>query len=565
MAYLTPSSGSQVGKRIELVRPETTLGRHPQCDIVLDAGAVSRQHARIRSVGENRFVLDDLHSRNGTFLNGEKVLESTVLRDGDLITICDFEYQFHADSDSGPIENFSTHLAPGSSFGVIMVDDGGATDAGRSVQRKLDLRSSAGNTSLTTSAETRLEAVLSIARNLGGAIELDKVLPTLLDTLFSIFLQADRAFIVLQEGDALVPKWIKTRKGLPEEQFQVSRTIIREVMESKHAIISLDAATDSRFDAAMSIADFGIRSIIVAPLLSSSGEALGVLQMDTQDSKRKFTPDDLEVLAGIATQAGIAIENARLHERIVAQQRVEQDLKLARSVQEAFLPKRSPEVGGWKFYNYYRPAEHIGGDYFDYIPLANGKIAVVVADVAGHGVAAAMLMAKLSAEVRFLLASHPKPADAITQLNQHLAELSVEKFVTLVCLVIEPETGMCDLVNAAHMLPIWVHRCGKITEPGEQESGIPLGIMRDYEYESVTFQLQPGERIVLYTDGINEAENPAGQMFGIPRLKEILDSARGTLPELGSHLMRQHSLFCGRAPQNDDICLVLVERSAETP
>ncbi|RMF42548.1 MAG: FHA domain-containing protein [Planctomycetota bacterium] len=561
MAYLTPSSGSQFGKRIELTRPVTVMGRHPQCDIVLDAGPVSRQHARIRAVGEDQFVLEDLNSRNGTFLNGQKLKEATILRDGDMITICDFEYLFHSETDSGPIERFTTHLAPGSSFGVIMVDDGGAQESSRSVERKLDLRASSSGTALTTSAETRLEAVLSIARNLGGTIELDKVLPKLLDTLFTIFLQADRAFIVLQEGDQLVPKWIKTRKGIPDEEFQVSRTIIREVMDSKHAIISLDAATDSRFDSAMSIADFGIRSIIVAPLLSSSGEALGVLQMDTKDAKRKFTPDDLEVLAGIATQAGIAIENARLHERIVAQQRVEQDLKLARSVQEAFLPHKSPEVPGWRFFNYYRPAEHIGGDYFDYIPLSNGKIAVVVADVAGHGVAAAMLMAKLSAEARFLLASHPKAAEAITLLNQRLAELSVEKFVTLVCLVIDPETGACELVNAAHMLPIWVHQDGRITEPGEQESGIPLGIMRDYPYESVSLQLEVGDRIVLYTDGINEAVNPAGEMFGIPRLKEVLKKSIGPLPELGARIMQQHSMFCGRAPQGDDICLVLVERS----
>ncbi|GIW98826.1 MAG: hypothetical protein KatS3mg111_2159 [Pirellulaceae bacterium] len=563
MAFLTPTGGSQFGRRIELNRAETVFGRHPACDVVLEAGPVSRHHARIVQQSDGHYVLEDLQSRNGTLLNGQRVVNPTTLHDGDLITICDFEYLFHDEQQQGDARRFQEHLSEGSSLGVVLIDDGGQRDASRSVQRKLDVRKSSAGTQLTSSAEMRLHAVLSIARNLAGAIKLDEVLPKLLNTLFEIFLQADRAFIVLQEGEQLVPKWNKTRTGDPQQELRISRTVIREVMESKEAIISLDASADSRFQSAMSIADFSIRSIIVAPLIDSAGNALGALQIDTLDARRQFSHDDLEVLAGIATQAGIAIEKARLHEQLIHQQQVEQDLRLARSVQEAFLPQDYPQVPGWQFYSYYHPAEQIGGDYYDFIPLADGTLAVVVADVAGHGVAAAMLMAKLSAEVRYLLASSSDPAAAVNQLNKRLARLSVEKFVTLLCVIIDPRNGQCTLVNAAHMLPLWVRADGELLEPGHEESGLPLGVFDDAEYSSSSLQLAPGDRLVLYTDGINEAMNLEGKMFGIPRLKKAIAQHRGTLVELGRHIMDSVHKFCGRARQNDDMCLVLIQRDGD--
>ena len=225
---------------------------------------------------------------------------------------------------------------------------------------------------------------------------------------------------MLREGEELVPRWIKTRHEDQQETFRISRTVMREVMESKQAIISLDATSDERFEMANSISDFRIRSIIVAPLLDSDGEPIGAIQMDTLDSKRQFEAKDFEILAGIASQAGVAIQNAKLHEQLVQQQRVEQDLELARNVQQAFLPSKHPDPAGYEFYHYYLPADQIGGDYYDYIELADGRLAIIVADVVGHGVAAAMLMAKLSAETRFLLASESDPASAITILNQRI-------------------------------------------------------------------------------------------------------------------------------------------------
>ena len=559
MAFLTSISGSGFGKRFELDKPKIVLGRHPDCDVTIEVGAVSRQHAQILVDGE-RFEIEDLKSRNGTFLNGQLLSERTLISDGDLIRICDVEYSFHGDEQLNAPVFDATGGADASSFGVIMVDDQASEGSSRAVQNKLDIRQSEHGSQLTTNAEARLQAVLEITRSLGRTLKLEDVLPKVLDTLFKVFLQADRAFVVLVENGDLVPRWIKTRQASQEESFRISRTVMNEVMESKQAIISLDATSDERFEMANSISDFRIRSMIVAPLLDAKGEPLGAIQMDTLQSKRHFDQADLEVLGAIATQAGVAIENAQLHESYVTQQRVEQDLELARNVQQAFLPNQSPGIEGYSFFDYYSPADQIGGDYFDYIELADGRLAVIVADVVGHGVAAAMLMAKLSAETRFQLARHPNPAEAITRLNSRIAALGVEKFVTLLCLVLDPQTGKLDIVNAGHMAPLWLRAGGGVEEPGVPQSGIPVGIMDDFEYELTQVQVDVGDTLVLYTDGINEAPSPEGQLFGIKQLQTLVHDGRGAIDEIGQQIIDEVKTFTKGTAQADDMCLVLLSR-----
>lgn len=556
MAYLTAINGSAFGKRIELSKPSMTMGRHPDCDIIIEVGAVSRQHAKI-DTGPTGIHLHDLNSRNGTFLNGQLIDRPTKLQEGDLIRICDVEYSFHDPTALGSSEL----RIGGSSFGIMLVDDGQEDSKQRAVQNKLDIRGSNSGTQLTTSAEARLKAVLEITQSLGRSVRLEEVLPKVLDTLFKVFLQADRAFIVLVENEQLIPKWIKTRQLDQQESFRISRTVMREVMATKEAIISLDASTDERFEMAQSISSFRIRSMIVAPLLDSRGDAIGAIQMDTIDAKRQFEKGDLEILASIAMQAGIAIENAQLHEVVLEQNRVEQDLELARQVQQAFLPSQSPEARGYQFYNYYRPADQIGGDYFDYIPLSGDRLAVIVADVVGHGVAAAMLMAKVSAETRYCLASHDDLAQAVSLLNQRISALNLRRFVTFLCLRIELNSGKVDIVNAGHMPPIWIQQVKRdICEPGDDEAGIPLGIMEDYQYENISISLEPGDELMMYTDGISEAPDVNGQMYGIDRLRNYARTSDGNISKIGAAIIVNVDEFTKNTRQADDMCLVIVKR-----
>lgn len=559
MAYLTTISGSGFGKRTDLTKNVSILGRHPECDVIIEVGAVSRQHARIEQVGD-ALVLQDLNSRNGTFLNGQLVDKPVELQDGDLIRICDMEFSFHNPKGVGSSEL----MIEGSTYGVMLVDDLLETNQQREVQSKLDIRGPTHAAQLTTTAEARLQAVLEITQKLGRSVRLEEVLPKVLDTLFQIFLQADRAFIVLVEGDRLIPKWIKTRHEEQHENFRISRTVMREVMESKQAIISLDASSDERFEMAQSIANFRIRSMIVAPLLDSNGQAIGAIQMDTLDSKRHFEKGDLEILYSIAVQAGIAIENAQLHEVVLEQNRVEQDLALARQVQRAFLPSKAPQVSGYQFYNFYGPADEVGGDYFDYIPLGDGRLAVIMADVVGHGIAAAMLMAKLSAEARYCLASHHDLAAATSSLNQRITDLQLERFITFLCLRLDLKSGNVTIVNAGHMLPIWKRQAmGSIEQPGDAEAGIPLGILDDYDYESINIRLEPGDEILLYTDGISEAPNSAGQLYGTNRLCQHAQTGNGDLELLGKTIMDDVTNFTRNTRQADDMCLVLIRQELQ--
>ena len=211
----------------------------------------------------------------------------------------------------------------------------------------------------------------------------------------------------------LVPKAIKHRRNDDAQTLRISRTIVGNVMTSKEAILSADAATDSRFDMSESIVDFHIRSMICAPLVASDGEALGVIQLDALDQRNRFRQDDLEMLVSVACQAAFAVENAQLHEAAMRDQAMKRELAVAHEVQRGFLPSAAPRIPEYDFFEFYEPASQLGGDYYDYVDLPGGRLAVVVADVSGKGISASLLMAKLSAETRYCLASEPEPAQAI--------------------------------------------------------------------------------------------------------------------------------------------------------
>lgn len=554
MAFLTANNGPQAGRRYELDRPESVLGRHPECDVVIDVGAVSRYHCKVLGDGA-RFSVEDLNSRNGTFVNEQVIEGRKLLEHGNLVRICDVVFTFH---DHEPPASSSSD---DSSFRAVMVDDESSDSGGSTIMSKLDVRSSINGPLLAASAEAKLGALIEITRSLTNTLSLDKVLPEVLDSLFRIFVQADRGFVgMLDANGVLVPRWTKLRREDSDDTIRVSRTITKTVMDTKEAILSADAASDVRFEMSQSIADFRIRSMMCAPLVDNDQNAFGVLQIDTLDQRQRFREDDLELLVSTAAQASFAINNARLHEESLKRRSVERDLELAREVQKGFLPQKAPDFPGYTFYSYYQAANHIGGDYYDYVPLPNGDLAVVVADVVGHGVAAAMLMAKLSAESRYCLASESDPAVAVTKLNHRLCQLKLNRFVTFILAVINPRTHEVTIVNAGHMAPMWRHVDSTVEDPGHDQAGIPLGIMDDFAYQQMSIKLEPQELLTLYTDGLDEAANITGEQYSIDRMREVVKASDGTPEGTGKALVddvRAHITGC---PQDDDMCLVVLRR-----
>jgi serine phosphatase RsbU (regulator of sigma subunit) len=428
----------------------------------------------------------------------------------------------------------------------------------------LDIKSSRiGGRTVVVNAEAKLKALLEITRNLGSAISLDQVLPKILDSLFKIFLQADRGFIVLQEreGGPLIPKAVKYRRENADESVRISRTIVNQAMGSKEAILSADAATDARFDTSQSIADFRIRSMMCAPLVNSEGTALGVIQIDTLDQRTPFQQDDLDMLASVASQASFSIENAQLHETALLRLALERDLQLGHKVQQGFLPSSPPKFEGYEFFNFYEPANQVGGDYFDYIPLPGDRLAIVVADVSGKGIPAALLMAKLSAETRFCLVTQPTPVAAINQLNAGFGESWEDRFVTLVLCVIELREHRVTIVNAGHMAPYLRSSDGQVRMIGEEQTGVPLGVSSGFEYEQFAMPMAPGDCLTLFTDGFSEAMNMENELYGLERLEAQLRASQGQgVRQLGEQILTNVKQFVGKRSQSDDMCLMCFGR-----
>lgn len=558
MAMLQLFKESLPPEEIQLEGDRAVLGRHPDCDVVLDAASVSRQHALIlRDNGQ--YFIEDLHSRNGTFVNGRLIQGRHLLGDGDRLKICDLSLAFYSQQPSDRLPP----LDPETSSLAMMMDDG-AVNTSSTIVSKLEVGASNAGVRLTVNPEVKLRAMIEIAHNLGKAVSLDEVLAKLLDSLFKIFIQADRGFVILRSPDgALIPKAVKHRRAGMEDQVRISRTIVNQVMKTQEAILSADAASDSRFDTSQSIADLRIRSMMCAPLVDSEGNSLGVIQVDTSDQRHRFQRDDLDVLASVASQAAIAVDNATLHENALKQQAVQRDLELAHKVQRGLLPAHPPQLSGYYFFDFYEPANQVGGDYYDYVELPGGRLAVVLGDVSGKGVSAALLMAKLSGEVRYCLASEPDPALALCRINASFSSSGwTDRFVTFVLALLDPNEHELTIVNAGHMAPLLRHSQGKVEPIGADEAGLPLGVDSDYQYECYKRKLAPGDFLTLFTDGISEAMNGAGDLYGIERLEAML-STQAEVSGLGRLILDDVKLFVGGRPQSDDMCLACFGRGPD--
>ena len=560
MAVLRAVQGLNPGQIFPIEGDCSLLGRHPDCDIVLDSGAVSRQHARVTKVAGHYYV-EDLHSRNGTFVNGRAVVGRHLLADNDELVICDLVFTFHQnppDMTPAPERQLTIAAQP-----TAMLFDDARPSSSSTIMSKVDISAGSSGLLLEVNAEAKLKALTEINVHLGAALGLNEVLPKLLDSLFDIFIQADRGFIVLKDRgtDRLVPKAVKYRRNEEEQTGRISRTIVNGVMAGKQAILSADAASDSRFDMAESIVDFHIRSMMCAPLIDSNGTAMGVIQIDTIDQRNRFKRDDLEVLASVACLAGLAVENAQLHETALREQALARDLAVAHEVQRGFLPDMPPEIAGYDFFEFYDPAQQLGGDYYDYIPLSGGRTAVVVADVSGKGIAASLLMAKLSAETRYCLASESEPSAGITRLNRIFCGAGWEdRFVTMVVCVLDPAKHEVTIVNAGHMPPLLRHNGNDVKPLGEEITGLPLGVDDMIVYDQIVVPLTKGDSLTLYTDGITEAMDRREFLYGSQRLNAQLAQPAEQIRALGQTILDDVKRFVGKHSQSDDMCLVCFGR-----
>jgi len=307
--------------------------------------------------------------------------------------------------------------------------------------------------------------------------------------------------------------------------------------------------------------DAGVK--LVVPLVSQ-GELIGVLNLGARLSEQEYSSDDRKLLDNLAAHAAPALRVGQLvreqEAEAATRQRFEQELEVARLIQQNFLPKELPELPGWSVSAFYRPAREVGGDFYDVIPLADGRVGLVVGDVTDKGVPAALVMSATRSVLRASAQRIIEPGAVLERVNEHLCPDMPEKmFVTCLYGVLDPQTGLLRFANAGHDVPYvkTAHGVGEL-----RARGMPLGLMPGMAYEEKETTLEPGDSVLLHSDGIVEAHDPDREMFGFPRLKETVGSAPGG-QKLIDRVLTDLERFTGpEAEQEDDITMVTLERSS---
>ena len=574
MALLQVIRGGTPGTRHEIGGPRTTLGRHPGSNVVLDNIAVSRTHAQIVE-DEGRFFIEDLRSRNGTYVNGELIEAQVPLHDSDEIEICDILFRFyvgeptngdvvsdHAVRETIDIPQPTEHgikLSPGDLIGDMPPRD--ESSGSSSIITTLQASDSGNSWRLSIKPEAKLRAVLSISRALRKVVDLDKVLHTVLDSTFALFPQAEQGFFMLRDANKQLRVRATRVRDHRQADVNISMTIIRKALETGEAILSADATDDSRFEMSESLNRLEIRSMMCVPILGSRDERLGVLQIDTRNIAQQFSQDDLDILLAVTFQAALAIENAALLTRLVEQQTVDRELELAREIQLGFLPSRVFQPDGYEIAHYYKPAEQIGGDYFDCFRLGEGRLAIAVGDVAGKGIPAALLMARLYSAVQGKLIRDQDPAETLKAVNQEFGfDRSVFRFITVMIVILDYRKHQIAITNAGHFPLLLCTPDGEVTRIGIREAGMPIGVVAEQEFETLVLDLPPGARFLMYSDGITEATNAERSLFGRSRLAQVLADDAPSATALVDRVIAAVDDFRNHLPQSDDSCLVAVRR-----
>lgn len=521
---------------------ELLIGRQPDCDIQLEYSEVSRHHARLRMT-DGAYRVEDLDSSNGTLVNGSLIQAPTRLKDGDRLSLGSVELRYHQILNPAAPDEAKTRTVLSTQIHTI---------AARHTESTFDNRSG-----------EKLRAVLSISRSLAESNGLDSHLPIILDSLFDIFPAADRGAVVLRDpgSDRFQVHLAKERDSSELNEPHVSATVLGRVFTEKIGILSADACSDARFDASKSVVNFNIRSVMCAPLLGLEGEAIGAISLDTRNAAARFSVEDLEVLTIVAGQAALSWENARLVAARMEQEKQVRDLEMARRIQQALLPPAMPQLPGYGFFAAYQPAAAVGGDYYDCFPTGDGKLCVALGDVAGKGVPASLLMSRLASVIHSSMRFVEDPAEAFRYINRHMCRCSVEgRFATLVIAIVDLHSHEVALLNGGHMTPIVRLANGGLARSEEESVGIPLGIVDDYPYGLHSLTLNPGDFVFLYSDGISEARNAQGELYGLQRLHAVLSQEHTDVAQFGAAILEDVRRHTGEETQSDDISLLCFGR-----
>ncbi len=552
---------------------ETVLGRHPDCTIQLQSNMVSRRHARVLSQ-DGKHIIEDLESGNGTLVNGQKITQATELKHNDRIKLGPMLLRYECQATGhvstvdipslsptfgrgAPKPNPKDTVADKPAFQLDVMEEG--DDLTSHIIGSVSNETGFGL--LDSQPEKKLKGIIEISRAMAQSVEPKDLLPTILKVLFDIFPHADRGSILIKNlaTGRLVPALQHHRREGEDATVKLSRTILQKVMNEKAGILSADAAQE--FQGSESIADLKIHSMMCVPMLGLGGEVVGIISIDTQNPFQQFTPTDLDLLMVVAGEAALKFENARLMESHLAKMKQDSEMEIARKVQRALLPVKLPTVKGYQFFASYDSAQAVGGDYYDAIMLNKDKICLSFGDVAGKGVPGALIMSRIASCVQNTMAFVHDVGKAITAINNHMCSNMVEgRFVTYILVVIDLVTHQMSLANAGHMSPLIRKPDGTVDQFSDEKTGLPVGIAEDYVYPVVTRTIEPGEMVVIITDGVDEAMNPTGELYTKERVIEFVKHGSSKAEELGKALLADVRRHANGRAQNDDITIMTFSR-----
>ncbi len=408
-----------------------------------------------------------------------------------------------------------------------------------------------------------LAALFHVTQLVNSSLDLDQVLNQVMDQIIQLT-RAERGFLMLfDEGGQLEFKIARNvdQGTIEGSAFDISRTIVQQVARSGEPVVTTNAQTDPRFRDQASVLNFSLRSILCVPLRVKD-KVTGVIYADNRIKSGIFGDRHRDLLTVFANQAAISIENARLHAQEIQQQLIRQELETARAIQRSFLPQTVPQHSGWEIAAFWHPARNVAGDFYDFYPLQDGRLALVIADVSGKGVPAALVMALSVTVLRFAMGLDFPPDQLLDHANQAIIVSQQSKtFTTAFVGYLDLEARRLQFACAGHNPPL-LYRAATGQCEYLSTLGVAMGVFDEAEYGQGSVSLRAGDVLLMYTDGITEALNPQGDEFGEERLEAWLARGAGRpAQELADSIIEQVADFTQGRGAFDDETLVVVKRA----
>ncbi len=507
-----------------------TLGRASDCTIPIRDRFLSRHHAEVVFMAGD-WVVRDCGSVNGTLLNGMRLSAPTPLQRGDRIGLGDSEVVFHAEDTPSQL---------------IAIDS-----SSHAKNLPIPIREA-------LSDQERTSVLASLAVQFIEDRPMNELFDFILDKVMET-MEPSRCAVALLAADGKTFSALRLRRQDTSDSndLTISRTLLAEVVEERNVVAFVDSALDDRLAKAQSIVMQQIRSAVCAPLLVGDA-VLGVLYLDFQANRGAVTHEDVRLIAQIARFAAVKLETTRLREEAIAKAKIDEELRTAYRIQSRLLPTNLPMVDGYVFAGVNKPCKTVSGDYYDVMVRPDGRIYFVIADVSGKGITAALVMSALATAFNIFARTDPSPADLMRDLNQMLApKTAPSKFATVCAGVLHPKTGLIEYTNAGHVPPLVLKKDGVTALTS---TDMVVGLFTAAMYRTQTVELERGDSLVLFTDGVTEAEDAEERELGLQSVCDLLASKRTNAPELLDTIDEHVRAHIGSLPAGDDVTMLALTR-----